>query len=84
MANVLAFAEQRDGQLGAAAREAVGVAATIAESMGGQVHALVLGAPGASAEAGSLGSFGAEVVSVTPHRESLESVFLSAVEEEER
>jgi electron transfer flavoprotein alpha subunit len=68
MANVLAFAEQRDGQLGAAAREAVGVAATIAESTGGQVHALVLGGPGASSEAGSLGSFGAEVVAVGEHQ----------------
>ena len=46
MADVLAFAEQREGQLGSAAREAVGVAAGIAESLGGTAHALVLGAPG--------------------------------------
>lgn len=67
MANVLAFAEQRDGQLGSAAREAVSVAARLARSSGGTAHALVLGGPGVSAEAGALGAFGAESIAVGEH-----------------
>lgn len=67
MANVLAFAEQRDGQIGSAAREAVGVAAMVAEKSGGSAHALVLGGPGVSVNAGSLGAVGAEVVAVGEH-----------------
>jgi len=67
MANVLAFVEQRDGQFGSAAREAVGVAATLAESLGGSVHALAIGGPGASASAGSLGAAGAETIAVGEH-----------------
>lgn len=67
MANVLAFAEQRDGQIGSAAREAVGVAATVAETSGGSAHALVLGAPGIAQNAGSLGAVGAEVIAVGEH-----------------
>ena len=67
MANVLAFAEQRDGQIGSAAREAVGVAATLAEKLGGEAHALVLGAPGLSASAAGLGQVGAAEVTVGEH-----------------
>jgi electron transfer flavoprotein alpha subunit len=67
MANVLAFAEQRDGQIGSAAREAVGVAASMAESLGGSAHALVLGAPGVAAAAGTLGEAGADAISVGEH-----------------
>jgi electron transfer flavoprotein alpha subunit len=67
MANVLAFAEQRDGQIGSAAREAVGVAATVAETSGGSAHALVLGGPGIAQDAGSLGAVGAEVIAVGEH-----------------
>ena len=67
MANVLAFAEQRDGQFGSAAREAVGVASRIAEKMGGQVHALALGGGGTADAAAGLGSYGAEVVAVGEH-----------------
>jgi electron transfer flavoprotein alpha subunit len=67
MANVLAFAEQRDGQFGSAAREAVGVASRIAEKMGGQVHALALGGGGTADAASGLGSYGAEVVAVGEH-----------------
>lgn len=67
MADVLAFAEQRDGQIGSAAREAVGVAATLADSLGGSAHALVLGAVGASADAASLGAFGAVSIAVGEH-----------------
>lgn len=67
MANVLAFVEQKDGQFGTAAREAVGVAATLAEALGGSAHALALGGPGTSAGAASLGTAGAEVVAVGEH-----------------
>ena len=49
MANVLAFAEQRDGQFGSAAREAVSVAARLADASGGVAHALVLGGSTVSA-----------------------------------
>lgn len=67
MANVLAFAEQRDGQVGGAAREAVGVAARLAEALGGVAHALVLGGPGTSGSAASLGAYGATEISVGEH-----------------
>jgi electron transfer flavoprotein alpha subunit len=67
MANVLAFVEQKDGQVGGAAREAVGVAATIAEARGGSAHALLLGGPGVAAAAGSLGGVGAETIAVGEH-----------------
>jgi electron transfer flavoprotein alpha subunit len=67
MTNVLAFAEQRDGQVGSAAREAVGVAAQLAESLGGKAHALVLGGSGLSASAAALGAVGAAVVAVGEH-----------------
>lgn len=67
MANVLAFVEQKDGQIGMAAREAVGVAATLAEALGGSAHALVLGAPGTASAVGALGAVGAETVVVGEH-----------------
>lgn len=67
MADVLAFAEQRDGQVGSAAREATSVAAELAEGLGGTAHALVLGAPGASSDAASLGAFGAASIAVGEH-----------------
>ena len=67
MANVLAFAEQRDGQVGSAAREAVGVAATLADALGGSAHALVLGGAGVSASAASLSDVGAAAIRVGEH-----------------
>ncbi|MEX2472736.1 MAG: electron transfer flavoprotein subunit alpha/FixB family protein [Gemmatimonadota bacterium] len=67
MADVLAFAEQRDGQIGGSAREAVSTAARLAGSLGGSAHALVLGAPGISAAGGELGRFGAAKVLVGEH-----------------
>src|SRR5690606_28485173 len=67
MADVLAFAEQRDGQIGGSAREAMSTAARIAGQLGGRAHALTLGGPGLAANAGSLGRYGAEVVHVGEH-----------------
>jgi electron transfer flavoprotein alpha subunit len=67
MADVLAFAEQRDGTLRGAAREAVSAAAGVAEELGGAAHALVLGGPGIEDEAASLGALGAETIAVGSH-----------------
>lgn len=67
MANVLAFAEQRDGQVGSAAREAVGVAASLASSMGGSAHALLLGPSGVGGAAASLAEVGAAAIAVGEH-----------------
>lgn len=67
MADVLAFAEQRGGEIRGVSGEAVTAAAQVAPGIGGEVHALVLGAPGLSASAGGLGRFGAAVVAVAEH-----------------
>ena len=68
MANVFAFAEQRGGELRKVALEAVTAARTLADSTGGgEVHALLVGAPGIAAKASALGAHGADVVHVTEH-----------------
>jgi len=67
MADVLAFAEQRGGEIRRVSGEAVSAAARVAPGLGGEVHALVLGGPGISAAAGGLGRFGAAVVAVAEH-----------------
>jgi electron transfer flavoprotein alpha subunit len=67
MADVLVFGEQREGRLSGATREVVSVAARLAGSLGGSVHALVLGAPGGVAGADDLGRWGAAVVAVAEH-----------------
>jgi electron transfer flavoprotein alpha subunit len=67
MADVLAFAEQRDGEIRGPAREAVTAACRVAAGIGGQVKALVLGGPGIASSAGDLGRFGAAAVEVGEH-----------------
>jgi electron transfer flavoprotein alpha subunit len=67
MPNVLVVGETREGLISGASREAVSVAAGLAESLGGSAEALVLGGPGASAEAAGLGRFGAATVIVAEH-----------------
>ena len=67
MADVLAFAEQRDGAIGGAAKEAVTVAARLAEGLGGEAHAVLLGAPGVAEAASSLGAYGAARIHVGEH-----------------
>ncbi len=68
MANILAFAESRGGELRKVAFEAVSTARTIADAAGGgEVHAVLLGAPGIAALAESLGAYGADVVFVVEH-----------------
>jgi electron transfer flavoprotein alpha subunit len=63
MANTFAFAESRDGSLRKVAFEAVTAGRRAADaSGGGEVHALLLGAPGIAAKAEELGRYGADVV----------------------
>ena len=65
--NVLAVAEQRAGDLRKVAFEAVTAARTLAGSTGGEVHAVLAGAPGIAAKAETLGRYGADVVAVAEH-----------------
>jgi electron transfer flavoprotein alpha subunit len=68
MATTFAFAESRSGELRKVAFEAVTAARQAAEaSGGGEVHALVLGAPGIAGRAAELGRYGADVVNVVEH-----------------
>jgi electron transfer flavoprotein alpha subunit len=65
MATTFAFAESRDGNLRKVAYEAVTAARRAADgSGGGEVHALLMGAPGIAAKAEELGRYGADVVVV--------------------
>jgi electron transfer flavoprotein alpha subunit len=68
MATTFAFAESRSGELRKVAFEAVTAARQGADaSGGGEVHALVLGAPGIAAKAEELGRYGADLVTVVEH-----------------
>src|SRR3954454_18555319 len=68
MANVLVFAETRGTALRKVALEAVTAARALADaSGGGEVHALIAGAPGSAAGAEQLGAHGADVVYVVEH-----------------
>jgi electron transfer flavoprotein alpha subunit len=62
-----AFAETRAGELRRVALEAVSAARRAADATGGQVHAMVAGAPGVAALAPRLGAYGADVVLVLEH-----------------
>ena len=64
MANILAFAESRNGELRKVALEAVTAARKLADATGGEVHALLVGAPGIGGKAEQLGKHGADVVLV--------------------
>jgi len=64
MANVLAIVEQRDGALRRVSFEVVSAARTIAEAVGGEVHALLIGPAGSSSAAAELGKYGAARVHV--------------------
>ena len=70
MANVLVFAETRGGELRKIAFEAVTAARQLADATGGgEVHALIAGAPGIAAKAPQLGAYGADVVLVVESAE---------------
>jgi electron transfer flavoprotein alpha subunit len=67
MAKVLAVVEQRDGVLAGVSREVVSGARTLAEGLGGGVHALILGGPGVGAGASGLGGAGADKILAGEH-----------------
>ena len=68
MATTFAFAETRGGELRKVGFETVSAARTAADAIGGgEVHALVMGAPGIAAKAVELGKYGADVVTVVEH-----------------
>ena len=70
MASTLAFAESRNGELRKVALETVTAARQAADATGGgEVHAVLLGAPGITARADALGRHGADVVTVVEHPE---------------
>ena len=65
MPNILVFAESRNGELRKVALEAVTAGRALADALGGgEVHALLAGAPGIGARAAQLGQYGADVVLV--------------------
>src|SRR5260221_3819167 len=68
MASIFAFAEARNGALRKVALESVTAARKLADSTGGEVHALLVGEPGISAKAPQLGEYGADVVMVCEHQ----------------
>jgi electron transfer flavoprotein alpha subunit len=65
--NVFAFAETRGGELRRAGLEAVTAARAVADSTGGQVHAMLAGSVGIAAHAAKLAAAGADVVLVLEH-----------------
>src|SRR5919202_4917019 len=68
MANVFAFAETRAGELRKPALEAVTAARGLADaSGGGEVHAMLVGAPGVGTKAEQLARYGADVVLLVEH-----------------
>jgi len=68
MANMFAFAESRGGALRKVALEAVTAARQAADATGGgEVHALLIGAPGIAARAAALAKVGADRVVVVEH-----------------
>jgi electron transfer flavoprotein alpha subunit len=67
MANIFAYAEARSGELRKVALETVTAARKLADQAGGEVHALLVGAPGIAAKAKQLGDHGADVVLVCEH-----------------
>ena len=67
MANIFAFAEARNGELRKVALENVTAARKLADATGGQVHTLLVGAPGIGAKADQLGKHGADVVMICEH-----------------
>ena len=64
MGDVLAVVEQRSGRLPGVAREVVAAARAVADGLGGQVDALVVGGPGLSGAVSELGDFGADRILV--------------------
>jgi electron transfer flavoprotein alpha subunit len=64
MPGIFAFAETRDGEIRKVAHEVVTAARTLADALGTEVHAVLLGGPGTAAAAAGLGRYGADKVFV--------------------
>jgi electron transfer flavoprotein alpha subunit len=65
---ILALAESRNGELRKVAFETVTAARQAADAVGGgEVHAILFGAPGISSRAEALGKYGADRVTVVEH-----------------
>lgn len=67
MPNVLVFAEARGGELRKVAFEAVTAARQVADQVGGEVHAILVGAPGIAARAAALAEVGADHIVTCEH-----------------
>lgn len=67
MKNILAIAEQREGALRRVSQEVVSAARGLADALGAEVHALVLGPAGIADRAAELGRWGADRVRVVEH-----------------
>ncbi len=67
MADVIAYAEMRDGVLRPVARETVSAARALADQLGGGVVAVALGGPGSAAAARELGGYGADRILTVEH-----------------
>ena len=67
MPKILAIVEQRDGALRRVSHEIITAARQMADAVSGEVHAVLLGPPGAGAGAAELGRFGADRVLVAEH-----------------
>src|SRR5690606_13758870 len=67
MKNILAIAEQREGALRRVSQEVVSAARGLADALGAEVHALVLGPAGIADRAAELGRWGADRVRGVEH-----------------
>lgn len=65
--NILVVAEARGGDVRKVALEVVTAARALADGLGGEVHAMVFGAPGIESVSTKLGAVGADVVLVVAH-----------------
>ena len=64
MPGIFAFVEARDGEIRRISQETLTAARGVADQMGTEVHAVVLGGSGVGGKAGELGRFGADSVFV--------------------
>lgn len=64
MASVFAFAEAREGEVRKVGQEVVTAARQVADALGAEVHALLVGGAGIAGQAAELGRYGADVVHV--------------------
>jgi electron transfer flavoprotein alpha subunit len=64
MPGIFAFIETRNGEIRRVSHEVVTAARSVGESLGEEVHALVVGSPGVSGDAATLGKYGADRIFV--------------------